>query len=404
MAADPDVLGAGEPVPGGSSAEEARINRWTTLLLAGLIVGTGCLFFNLMPLVLASLAGARSLSESQVGFVASSVNAGALLGTLASVLWIRRYSWKRATAGSAVATGLCMAGLIVWDGYVPTLVFGLLMGWGQAFMIASPIAMLSDTRAPSRNFAAMVGLQVAMASVLAPVIPSLEGVGSFPAIMGMIAALTLSCGALALGLPDRGLRGVGDSTELAPGTAVSNAPIFLSLGGLLVFYIGLISVWGFAGILGEEWGLSPGEIASAVSISLVAGISGSMVAAYLGERVAPLSAIAAGFLGMGATFALFAWGDGYLLFLLALVAMNGFWNFTLAYQLGLLSSFDVTGRFAILMTASQTAGAILGPAIMGLMLDATEGFGPGLAFASTWLVLAYGFIWKATRWSASHEG
>ena len=129
-----------------------------------------------------------------------------------------------------------------------------------------------------------------------------------------------------------------------------------------------------------------------------------MVAAYLGERVAPLSAIAAGFLGMGATFALFAWGDGYLLFLLALVAMNGLWNFSIAYQLGLISSFDVTGRFAILMTASQTAGAILGPAIMGLMLDATEGFGPGLAFASSWMVVSFGLLWKATRWSASREG
>jgi MFS family permease len=164
-----------------------------------------------------------------------------------------------------------------------------------------------------------------------------------------------------------------------------------------MFYTGITAVWGFAGILGEAWGLNQGQVATAVSVSLGAGLVGALVAGLLADRVRALSAILFGVLGLVATYALLGFQGSYSSFLFLLLAMNCLWNVCVVYQAAMVASFDVTGRFTILMTAGQMAGAILGPGLMGLILDSTEGFIIGLGFASVWLIASYGMFWKAGR-------
>ena len=397
MASDPEApaSSANSLPPRRDSAQRARINRWPTIAIAGVIVGTGTLFFNVMPLILSSLARARPLTDSQIGFFASAVMGGAMVATLASVLWIRRFSWRLTSLVAALAATAALFGLMVLENYFAMLAVAFVLGCGQAAMIAPPIALLSDTDTPTRNFAVMVGLQVGLASVLAAAFPAIDGAWSFAGGMGVMGATTLVCAGLALTLPAHGIRGGGGAPAVA--RPPSNAPVFLGLGALLVFYTGITAVWGFAGILGDARGLGEGEVASAVSVSLGAGLVGSVVAGVLGDRVRALSAILFGSLGVGATYVLLAFEGGYWFFLATLLAMNAFWNVSVAYQAGLIASFDVTGRFAILMTAGQTAGALLGPGMMGLILDSTDGFRIGLAFAGVWILGAYGLFWKAVQ-------
>jgi predicted MFS family arabinose efflux permease len=247
----------------------------------------------------------------------------------------------------------------------------------------------------------MVGFMVFMASVLAAAFPAIDGAWSFPGVMGAMAAATLVCAGLALALPAHGIRGGADAPARDEEPPPSSAPVFLSLGGFVAFYVGITAVWGFAGILGDARGLGEGEVASVISVSLGGGLVGSLVGGVLGDRVRALSAILLGSLGIGATFILLAFEGGYWFFLVTLLAMNGFWNLSLAYQAGMIAAFDVTGRFTILMTAGQTAGALLGPGMMGLILDSTDGFGLGLAFAGVWILVAYVLFWKAAQSGAS---
>ena len=39
--------------------------------------------------------------------------------------------------------------------------------------------------------------------------------------------------------------------------------------------------------------------------------------------------------------------------------------------------------------------------VMGLILDSTDGFGLGLAFAGVWIFVAYALFWKAAQSGAS---
>jgi hypothetical protein len=75
-----------------------------------------------MPLILSSLARSRPLySQSAVGLFASAVMSGAMFGTLSSVLWVRRVSWRRtAVAAELVATagGLGLVVAVAMDGRV----------------------------------------------------------------------------------------------------------------------------------------------------------------------------------------------------------------------------------------------------------------------------------------------
>ena len=201
------------PVSGGdsysadrSAATRSRVNGWSAIIVAGVLVGVGSIFFNVMPLILSSIAKARGLTDSQVGLFASFGMGGALVATLASVLWIRRISWKLLSMAAALVAATGFAGLMVVGNYEGMLALGFLAGCGQAGMVAPAIAMISDTEVPSRNFALMVGLQVAMASVLAAVFPAIEGAWSFAGVMGVLTAITLACAGLALALPARGTR------------------------------------------------------------------------------------------------------------------------------------------------------------------------------------------------------
>ena len=57
------------------------------------------------------------------------------------------------------------------------------------------------------------------------------------------------------------------------------------------------------------------------------------------------------------------------------------WNYVLAYQMAIISELDRDGRYAVLMPAAQALGAIVGPAVAGIVILGI-GYGPLLWLAS----------------------
>ena len=79
--------------------------------------------------------------------------------------------------------------------------------------------------------------------------------------------------------------------------------------------------------------------------------------------------------------ALWLSGGGFLIFIylmlavpgatsftIALVIFNVAWNFSLPYQMDLITQADTHGRYIVLVPAAQTVGGAIGPAIAGPML------------------------------------
>lgn len=74
------------------------------------------------------------------------------------------------------------------------------------------------------------------------------------------------------------------------------------------------------------------------------------------------------------------------------------WNFGVAYQLGLIATLDLSGRFTVLVTAFAATGAVLGPALGGVLAAGTEGYtGPivlGVAATGASLLI---YLWCAAQ-------
>jgi len=347
-------------------------------------------------MILSSLTASKGWSQSQVGFFASSYMAGAMVSTLASVLWIRRLSWRVAVLAGALSSALGLWALMGLENFGGVLVLIFAVGSGHAAMAAPAVAAISDTDSTSRNFAVLIMVQVAMAAILAACIPAIDETWAFAGILAVLALASLVSAGSIFWLPVRGLRGDAAQADASPQKG-SKLAVFLGLIGLLVFYCAITAVWSFAGLFAESWNMAEGQIAGAVSLSLMLGVGGALAAAFLGERIRAISAILVGILGVGVSWLMFTVGGGYLLFTAALVLMNCLWNFGAAYQAGMISSLDFSGRFAVLITAAQTAGAVIGPGLMGVVLESTQSFNTGLALAGIGLGLSHAFYYAAHR-------
>ena len=69
------------------------------------------------------------------------------------------------------------------------------------------------------------------------------------------------------------------------------------------------------------------------------------------------------------TIVLLSNSPGILQYSLAIVALTLSLNFWLAYMLGSVTRVDISGRYAVLTTAALGGGAMIGPAISGLILQ-----------------------------------
>lgn len=259
----------------------AQVNRPRATWVSALIISIGpALLFNLMPLVLSSLAKQQSLGPGAVGFFAVAIMSGSMASTIVSAFWIRRVaSWPHATALFSLCATLGYAALMApWirDSYYTTLALAFVVGIGNGSLHAAPTALISDTDSPSRGFALTIGLQVVCAGAVAVVAPGVNATWGWPGVVGVLAAFTAACIALSFGLPTQGLRGPAgiasapdadaakwagngeksSGSKAAAGGEGSNVPVLLCLVGFMVFYICVTAAYSFTALQGQSWCVS----------------------------------------------------------------------------------------------------------------------------------------------------
>ena len=172
------------------TAERPEIDRLSRVMAAALLTSICLLPAMLMPYLVGAVALAVTPDSRQLGFVAAAVLGGpiALMGV--SVMWVRRYPWRR-----LVFWGLLLAAL----GYLlaaaardfATLVASIAFGSSAlAIAYAPPICSLSDTSDPDRNFGYAFFLQIIASGLVG------LGATALQDQFGHEADLVLICGAV----------------------------------------------------------------------------------------------------------------------------------------------------------------------------------------------------------------
>lgn len=320
---------------------------------------------NILPVFLGALANTFELDAQQLGFLGGVELGGVALASLTAAFWFRRVDLRLA-AIFAIGFGIAGNLLTSWvTDYSELLILRFLTGFlGSGVLYALTLGLIGRVSHPERVIAIAIVLQVASLAVGISAVPLLIEKWELPGVtIGL--AMVFCTGLLLVGriprrLQDRKvLEGSAGSTNLIP---------VAFLGSLIVFSIGLGSVWAFLERIGSAAGFELANIGIALAVSGLVGGAGALVAAILGTRFGRVlpTATALG-LAILACVMLATRGDWYS-YVVAAAMFNFGWNLTTPYLMGAIAATDHTGRLMVLIPAAQAGGYAVGPALTGMII------------------------------------
>ncbi|MDR3509346.1 MAG: MFS transporter [Caulobacteraceae bacterium] len=351
--------------------------------------------FAMLPVILGALARGWSLSDPQLGLLASVELGGLTLGTLLAVLLTRR--WGARAVALAAMTFLVAANLAsmlapsVTGLMALRAIAGLATGGGLAVCYAN----LAGTARAERNFAIFTLAQLLLGALGLLSMPHLVGLFGWRAPYGLLAVVA-GCGATAVGL-------LRSARPEAPAERVATAArsrlkigprAWSALAGVGFYFAGVGSVWAYAERIGGAAGIGAGDVAAILAGSQVVAMVGALCAGLLAGRAPVLAGLILGSL-------LTAFGMGALVvvrepigFALAVSAVNFGWNYVSAPQFAAIAKVDADGSVAGLMSTITGVGVAVGPALGAQLV--LHGFAPLLMVAEVLILASLILIWPAS--------
>ena len=363
------------------------------MLSASLASTIGGLPFNLLPVMLGSMADSFGLDASAAGLMGSVCFAGYLVGTLGAPLWMNRLNWRVLTVVSASGTALFFALSAGVSSVSVLYVMWALIGFFASTMTCLGMRILSDLPNKVRAFGVRQGVELSVTALVLFALPPLviahfKYPGAALALAGVVALLGLSALWVPHGPPSAAP--ASDSAEemgvpavaAATGHRALPSASWWALGLLFLFLVGNIGLWAFLERIGSSLKVSPTEMGIVFAVlKLLGGVAAFSVAA-LGERLAPLRAALLVLLTIGAGLALLAsaGSTGFVGFALGAWVWEFAFTCGCVFQTAAIARSDPSGRAVTLVPGAFALSSMAGPGLAG-QIAAGGTFGGLLVFA-----------------------
>jgi predicted MFS family arabinose efflux permease len=353
------------------SSDSVDVESRSALAAVCYLMAVGGLEFSIMPIFLGGMATHLLFNEQQIGFIGSSYLAGFTLTSFSAVFWSRRVSWRGGVLLAALVPGASYLTAMVAREYFWILLLTFVVGCSRGVFYAISVCALSDRQEAERSFALGTVASMMLAGFGMLVLPYImESAQIYGLFVPLIVVSIL--GTLVVGwLPVGGKR----EAETAQGAdSGKRSLVFLGLGGLLIFWIGMCGIWAFLERIGNASGLSSQAIGTVLAVSYGAVILVAFLAAWLGDRLGRAAPI---FIGVMAMLVGIVSMDRTLTFTTYMVASLLFqcgWIFSYPYMMAVISRSDKSGRFVPLIAAAQGLGAAVGAGLGGSLLTTAEGY------------------------------
>lgn len=364
------------------------------ILSASLASTIGGLPFNVLPVMLGSLADSFQLDAQTTGLIGSICFAGYLVGTLGAPFWMNRVNWRVLTLVSAVGT----AGSFALSSQVSTLewlfVVWALIGFFASTMTCLGMRILSDLPDKVRAFGTRQGVELSVtAAVLFALPPLIISQFKYPGAALSLAAVVAVLSLSAFWVPTGSQAATGDNAEAPPVGAYLPSAAWRSLALFFIFLVGNIGLWAFLERIGSSLQIAPAEMGTVFAVLKLLGGVAAFFTAAVGERVGPTRAawwvVAAVSLGL----VLLHTATAFLGFAL------GAWIWEFAFTCGCvfhaasIARSDPSGRAVMLVPAVFALSSMAGPGLAGQIAAGGNYLGLlGFAFASTVLPALVNFI------------
>ncbi|WP_372831939.1 MFS transporter [Pontibacterium sp.] len=364
-----------------STHERDAINAGSCIAATSIISAAGAAIFLILPILLGGAAEHLQLQEEQVGLIASSYFVGFLLVCLSAVFWIRRFDWQYvSTTGFALLSGGLAGGAFV-NQYEALLALMAISGVGAGILFGLAVCVLSDTNDPDRYFGIKLLAEQIVGAALLFLLPMyVTAQWGFPGLMLTVAAVLALLGTATVWLPKRGKRNV-DASENTKAEASAIWPVWVALFALMIYFAGLSGLWAFVERIATQQGIDAVTIGKALSFGLLGGGLGAFAAALLGDRLGRLFPLVLSTGLLVAVIFIYSSAFDALLFAVSTFVLSGVWNYGLAYQMGIVVSLDQRGNLSVLISSFLSLGAIVGPALAGMLIG-DQGYGSLFLFTA----------------------
>ena len=336
------------------------------ILSASLASTIGGLPFNVLPVMLGSLADSFKLDAQTTGLIGSICFAGYLVGTLGAPFWMNRVNWRVLTIVSAVGTAASFA----LSSQVSTLellfVVWALIGFFASTMTCLGMRILSDLPDKVRAFGTRQGVELSVtAAVLFALPPLIISEYKYPGAALSLAAVVAVLGLSAFWVPT----GAQTNEEASPGAAATGAYLpaaaWQSLGLFFIFLVGNIGLWAFLERIGSSMQIAPAEMGIVFAVLKLLGGVAAFFTAAVGERVGPTRAAWWVVGAVGAGLVLLQTASAFIGFAL------GAWIWEFAFTCGCvfhaasIARSDASGRAVMLVPAVFALSSMAGPGLAG---------------------------------------
>lgn len=360
-----------------TSPSEQR--NWHVLVLFSSIVA-GFLIGNLVnilaPLVVDALHSEANLSLISAGWVTSAEFTAIALTAFLVGPRINRLSKKKAAIiGCVIAITFHLVTIAVTFSLPLLLVVRFMAGIGAGLTMAAAGAAVAAMSSPDRIFA-LVKVLNAVASALAVAVAGVF-IAKF-GLAGCFGVLALSCLLLLpvlFGLPaerddwSAGL-GVGHHRQRMPHFLTG----CMAIGGLIFWMTSASLGWPFIARLGTQTGLPVHEVGGILSMSIVIGVCGGLLAAWQNLWLGRVAAIFFGTSLCGTAWLLIGHAEAKPMYVAGVIANSIAFYYTIPYILGMSAAIDKKGRWAAIATSSLLVGMSIAPPLGGWILE-TRGSG-----------------------------
>ncbi len=347
-------------------------NKETPQVTAAILLSCAGIFMVFgMPFFVGGLISELGFTQAQANLISSAEIAGMALSSLLGAAWIGRFNWRHVAlfALFAVLAGNLLSFYVEnFQVLVATRFITGLVGHGTAFALG--VAAIGNTSQPDRNFGFTIASQVAMGALTALIVPKTIAIYGIAGMCAPAAILAVVAMAFIPRLATSGHAQTPDSNQ-----SKRTGILILPLLGLLVMIIWQMGVGPFFNNLvpyGISIQLDPSDIGTALFLSTGLSIIGPLTASALANKINRKIPVCIA-LTIQLLIILSFQGDiTWIGFTVRAILFQTAWNFTGPFLMGMIANLDESGRYSVLIPASQLGGIALGHAVIASLVQGSN--------------------------------
>jgi predicted MFS family arabinose efflux permease len=355
----------GDPGAGASRGETIKLS-----LAAGMCWALAMLGLYSQPQLLESIMADHGALEGAVGQMFSFENGSFFITLLLASGPIASMSRARTALAGILVLVVGNIASAYAGSFDALLIARAITGIGAGLVSAAGTAAVASSRQPERVFAVITILHNIILSTQFKIIPYVKTETDPTGCYLMMAAVGVASLPLCRWLlPPR----KSDADEGSLVTLLLSAPnrmfAVAVMVGLFTFELGQSGVFTFIDQIGIQAGLDADGRGTVLGATSFMGMSGAVVAVWLGTRFGRVWPVAIGLgLNVAAVAGLAVCDSGF-----AYAALNLLWgvayNFLVPYLLGALATLDDRGRWAVAGNSLWNGGAVPGPWIAAVLVQ-----------------------------------